>query len=102
VRELDHPSAGAGETPGDALEALANPRRRAILELLTASPLSLGAIANEMPVTRQAVSGHLRFLSSAGLVIEEVAGARRRYRLNKRGVAAVRAYLDLIFGSDRG
>lgn len=90
----------AQPTAGDVFEALANPRRRAILELLAGSSLSLRAIANELPITRQAVSGHLRFLSSAGLVADEAAGARPRYRLNEPGVAAVREYLDLVFGAD--
>jgi DNA-binding transcriptional ArsR family regulator len=84
----------------DVFEALANPRRRAILELLAGSALSLRAIADQLPITRQAVSGHLRFLSAAGLVADEAPGVRRRYRLNKLGVAAVREYLDAVFGPD--
>jgi predicted ArsR family transcriptional regulator len=85
----------------DSFEALANPRRRAILALLTSSPMSLRQIANELPITRQAVSGHLRFLSSAGLVADEMAAKRRLYRLNHAGAVAVREYLEAVFGPDR-
>ena len=86
----------------DVFEALASPRRRAILELLAGSALSLRAIADQLPITRQAVSGHLRFLSAAGLVADEAPGVRRRYRLNHNGVAAVREYLDAVFSLDAG
>jgi DNA-binding transcriptional ArsR family regulator len=90
----------AGASVVDSFEALANPRRRAILALLTSSPMSLRQIANELPITRQAVSGHLRFLSSAGLVADEMASKRRLYRLNHAGAVAVREYLEAVFGPD--
>jgi DNA-binding transcriptional ArsR family regulator len=95
-----HGGVTAQPTSGDVFEALANPRRREILTLLAGSPRSLREIARELPITRQAVSGHLRYLSSAGLVVDELAGARRQYRLNESGQAAVRDYLDHVFGPD--
>jgi predicted ArsR family transcriptional regulator len=80
----------------DPFEALGNPRRRAILELLATSPRSLWQVANELPISRQAVARHLRFLAAAGLVTDELMEARRVYRLNEAGLAPVRAYLDQV------
>jgi predicted ArsR family transcriptional regulator len=90
----------AKSTVSDSFEALANPRRRAIIALLSSSPMSLRQIANELPITRQAVSGHLRFLSSAGLVAHETADNRRFYRLDRAGAVAAREYLEQAFGID--
>jgi DNA-binding transcriptional ArsR family regulator len=77
-----------------ALSALGDPSRRAIFERLAASPASVGEIASAMPVTRSAVSQHLRVLKEAGLVSETPHGTRRIYRLDPSGIAAVRDWLD--------
>ena|SRR5690348_238873 len=74
--------------------ALADPTRRRIFERIARKPLSVGAIADELPVTRPAVSQHLRILQHAGLVTHERDGTRRLYRLDPRGIEAMRAYLD--------
>jgi DNA-binding transcriptional ArsR family regulator len=80
-----------------ALGALGDPTRRAIFETLAAGPLSVGEIANRLPVSRPAVSQHLRALKDAGLVVDRAAGTRRIYQVNPTGVAALRAYLDQIW-----
>ena len=77
-----------------ALSALGDPSRRAIFERLAEAPASVGEIAVAMPVTRSAVSQHLRVLKAAGLVSETADGARRIYRLDPAGIAAVRDWLD--------
>jgi DNA-binding transcriptional ArsR family regulator len=74
--------------------ALADPTRRRIFERIARRPVSVGAIAEEMPVTRPAVSQHLRILQHAGLVTHDRHGTRRLYRLNPHGIEAMRAYLD--------
>ena len=93
------PAAGAGA--GDPFEALGDPNRRAIVELLgSGSPegRSVGELAASLPISRPAVSRHLRLLKAAGLVVEEPRGTRRLYRLHDEGLAAVRAYLDRVWG----
>jgi DNA-binding transcriptional ArsR family regulator len=77
-----------------ALSALGDPSRRAIFERLAAAPASVGDIAAMMPVTRSAVSQHLKVLKEAGLVSETPDGTRRIYRLDPGGIAAVRDWLD--------
>jgi DNA-binding transcriptional ArsR family regulator len=77
-----------------ALGALGDPSRRAIVEQLALRPSSVGDIAAQMPVTRSAVSQHLRVLKEAGLVSETPEGTRRIYRLDPAGIAAVRDWLD--------
>ncbi len=79
-------------------EALADPHRRAILELLHGGERSVGEIAEEMPITRPAVSRHLRLLKEAGLVASSADGTRRLYRLHDEGIDAVRAYLQEVWG----
>src|SRR5262245_15393271 len=74
--------------------ALADPTRRAIFERLADRPRSVGELARELPVSRPAVSQHLKVLKQAGLVQDTAAGTRRIYRLDPDGVGAVRAYLD--------
>jgi DNA-binding transcriptional ArsR family regulator len=76
------------------LDALGDPTRRAILEKLTAGPIAVRVLADQLPVSRPAVSQHLRVLKNADLVIESVAGTRRLYRINHSGLQAVRDYLD--------
>jgi DNA-binding transcriptional ArsR family regulator len=77
-----------------AFQALGDPTRRAVFERLRTGALPVGAIAASLPVSRPAVSQHLRVLSEAGLVTVEPSGARRLYRIDPRGVAALRAYFD--------
>ncbi len=77
-----------------ALGALGDPTRRAIFERLAECPAAVGEIAAGLPVSRPAVSQHLRVLKEAGLVEETPDGARRVYRLDPRGVGAMRDWLD--------
>ena len=81
-----------------ALAALGDPQRRSIVELLARRERSVREIADELPISRPAVSRHLRLLKDAGLVTEEPRGARRIYRLREEGAAAVRAYLEELWG----
>ena len=74
--------------------ALGDATRRAIFELLAEGPRPVGEIAKELPVTRPAVSQHLKVLKEAGLVIDREEGTRRLYQLNPDGVGALRAYFD--------
>jgi DNA-binding transcriptional ArsR family regulator len=74
--------------------ALADPTRRAIFERLARGPMAVGELAHELPVSRPAVSQHLKVLKEAGLVIDRQAGTRRIYQLDPGGVGALRAYLD--------
>lgn len=76
---------------------LGDPTRRAIFELLAAAPRSVGELAAELPISRPAVSQHLRALKDAGLVIDRAAGTRRIYQVSPDGVAGLRAYLDQIW-----
>jgi len=76
------------------LAALGDPTRRAIFERLARHPAAVGEIARDMPVSRPAVSQHLRVLKEANLVSETIDGARRVYRLDPRGIAAMRDWLD--------
>ncbi len=85
----------------DPFEALGDPNRRAIVELLGAGPSdgrSVRELADALPISRPAVSRHLRLLKEAGLVVEEPRGTRRLYRLHDEGLEAVRAYLDRVWG----
>ncbi|MGH9056246.1 MAG: ArsR/SmtB family transcription factor [Acidimicrobiales bacterium] len=77
--------------------ALAEPMRRAILERVAEQPRSVGALAATLPVSRPAVSQHLRVLKTAGLVSDAAVGTRRVYRLNPAGVAALRDQLDAFW-----
>jgi DNA-binding transcriptional ArsR family regulator len=77
-----------------ALSALGDPSRRAIFEHLATRPSAVSEIAANMPVTRSAVSQHLRVLKEAGLVTETPDGTRRIYRLDPSGLAKIRDWLD--------
>jgi DNA-binding transcriptional ArsR family regulator len=79
---------------GEKIEALGDPTRRAIFERLAERPLAVGELAGELPVSRPAVSQHLKVLKRAGLVTDHPAGTRRIYQLNPEGVGALRDYLD--------
>jgi DNA-binding transcriptional ArsR family regulator len=89
---------GATGLGGDPFEALGNPHRRAIVELLADRPRSVREIADQLPISRPAVSRHLRLLNQAGLVVNQEVGARRLYRLQGQGVDAVRGYLEQVWG----
>jgi len=78
----------------NGMSALGDPTRRAIFELLADGPRPVGELARELPVTRPAVSQHLKVLKEAGLVIDRPDGTRRLYQLNPEGVGALRAYFD--------
>jgi DNA-binding transcriptional ArsR family regulator len=76
------------------LDALGDRTRRAILEKLACAPTAVGVLAEQLPVSRPAVSQHLRVLKGAGLVVESIAGTRRLYRINRSGLQVVRDYFD--------
>jgi DNA-binding transcriptional ArsR family regulator len=76
------------------LQALGDPTRRAVLEELRRGPRAVGELARRLPVSRPAVSQHLRVLKEAGLVTERQNGTRRLYRVNPDGLADLREYLD--------
>ena len=84
--------------PGDPFEALGDPNRRAIVELLRAGDRSVSELAEKLPISRPAVSRHLRLLKQAGLVADRAEGTRRLYRLDDEGIAAVREYLEQVWG----
>jgi DNA-binding transcriptional ArsR family regulator len=79
---------------GNGLTALGDPTRREIFERLAERPQAVGELAGELPVSRPAVSQHLKVLKDAGLVVDRQVGNRRIYQLNLDGVGALRAYLD--------
>ena len=85
-------AAHADATKGWA--ALADPTRRAILERLIARPQAVGALARELPVSRPAVSQHLKVLKEAGLVRVSAEGTRRIYAIDPAGLGPIRAWLD--------
>ena len=78
----------------DPWAALGDPTRRKVLAAVVPGPRSVTAIADGLPVSRPAVSQHLKVLKEAGLVIDEPDGTRRIYQLNPEGVDALRGYLD--------
>jgi DNA-binding transcriptional ArsR family regulator len=81
-------------TYATALDALGDPTRRAILERLRDGARAVGEIARDLPISRPAVSQHLRVLREAGLVRDRRAGTRRLYELDEQGMAEVRGYLE--------
>jgi DNA-binding transcriptional ArsR family regulator len=87
----------AADRAGDGFGALADGTRRAIVARLADRPLAVGELAAELPVSRSAVSQHLKILKDAGLVTERSAGTRRIYRLNPVAVAALRDQLDTFW-----
>jgi DNA-binding transcriptional ArsR family regulator len=84
------------ESLGFGLGLLGDATRRTIFELLAGRPSSVGELAGLLPVSRPAVSQHLRVLKDGGLVVSEARGTRRVYRLDPHGVAALRSYLDRV------
>ncbi len=85
------------DDPSGAWSALGDRSRRTIVECLAERPRAVGELADELPISRPAVSQHLKVLKLAGLVDERVAGTRRIYRLNPAGVAALRDQLDTFW-----
>lgn len=82
----------------DAWTALGDPTRKAIFELLLDHPRAVGELASELPVSRPAVSQHLRVLKDAGLVVDRPVGTRRIYRVEPDGLAGLRADLERFWG----
>lgn len=83
------------------LDALGDPTRRAILERLLQGPQPVGELARGFPVSRPAISQHLRILKHAHLVVDRPEGSRRLYELNPAGVDALRAYFDRFWDHAR-
>lgn len=86
------------ELAGDPFNALGDTHRRRIVELLGSGARSVQELADELPISRPAVSRHLKLLKDAGLVVERARGTQRIYRLHDEGVAAVQAYLTQVWG----
>jgi DNA-binding transcriptional ArsR family regulator len=82
---------------GNALDALGDPMRRAIVEILRDGSRSVQQIADRLPVSRPAVSRHLRLLKQAALVIDRPEGTRRVYELRPEGIDVVRSYLEQVW-----
>jgi DNA-binding transcriptional ArsR family regulator len=82
----------------DPFDALGDPHRREILRLLGEGDLAVHEIADRLPISRPAVSRHLRLLKQSGLVEEEPRGTRRIYRLQEEGMLAVQVYLEQVWG----
>jgi DNA-binding transcriptional ArsR family regulator len=83
---------------GDPFGALGDGNRRAILEELSGGDRSVRELADALPISRPAVSRHLRLLKEAGLVTDRAEGTRRLYRLHDDGIVAVRDYLEQLWG----
>jgi DNA-binding transcriptional ArsR family regulator len=81
----------------DGWEALGDPSRLAIVQCLAERPRAVGELAAELPISRPAVSQHLKVLKSAGLVTDRAEGTRRVYRLNPAGVSALRDQLETFW-----
>lgn len=81
----------------NGLAALGDPTRRAIFERLAGGPQAVGELAKDLPVSRPAVSQHLKVLKDAGLVTDRRDGTRRLYQLDPTGIEAVRTYFDTLW-----
>jgi DNA-binding transcriptional ArsR family regulator len=90
-------ASGKSSGAADRMAALADPVRRSIFEMLADGPRSVGDIARRLPVTRSAVSQHLRVLSDLGLVSYRSEGTRNLYQIEPERVAEVRDYLDRLW-----
>ena len=82
-----------------AFVALSDPTRRAVFEKLACGPRAVGEIARDLPVSRPAVSQHLKLLKEAGLVTDRSEGTRRIYQIDPAGLGAMRAWLDQFWES---
>jgi DNA-binding transcriptional ArsR family regulator len=91
---MQHPAAPAT----DPFDALGDPTRRRILQLLGSQPQSVAVLAEQLPISRPAVSRHLRVLKEAGFVEEVPEGTRRIYHVRENGLEAIRAYLEQVWG----
>jgi len=89
--------ANRSEIQVDGFGALADPTRRLVFERLAKKSLSVGDIAAGLPVSRPAVSQHLKILKEAGLVMDQADGTRRVYRVDPRGIEAMKSYLDRMW-----
>lgn len=89
---------GSAPAGGDPFEALGDPNRREILRLLSSGDKPVQEIAAAMPISRPAVSRHLRLLKNAGMVAEQAEGTRRIYHLRDQGMWAVQTYLEGVWG----
>lgn len=98
IRDLAAEDGGEAGTD-EALKAIAEPRRRAILRLVSHDELAAGEIAAAFEVTRTAVSQHLTVLKNAGLLTERREGTRRLYRARPEGLAGLRQFLDDVWAS---
>jgi DNA-binding transcriptional ArsR family regulator len=78
----------------DMMTALGDPTRRAVFDRLSDGPRPVGELAAELPVSRPAVSQHLKVLKDVGLVVDRQAGTRRLYQVDPAGLAVLRSYLD--------
>jgi DNA-binding transcriptional ArsR family regulator len=87
-----------GAAAGDPFDALADGNRRAILRILAEGERPVNELAAELPISRPAVSRHLKLLSDAGFVSEKQHGTRRIYSLRQEGAQAVQAYLETLWG----
>jgi DNA-binding transcriptional ArsR family regulator len=85
-------------TYASSLAALSDPTRRQVFEHLRNGPRSVGELAAEMPVSRPAVSQHLKVLKDAGLGTDQAQGARRVYRIDQNGLGELRSWLDQFWG----
>lgn len=83
---------------GDPFEALADPHRRTIIDMLGSTEQSVQHLADQLPISRPAVSRHLRILKAAGLVADRPDGTRRLYRVDDAGIGTVRRYVDSVWG----
>ncbi len=84
-------------TATEVLDALGDSRRRNIVQILRHSPAPVRVIADQLPISRPAVSRHLKLLKQAGLVADEPFGTRRIYRLQNEGIQALREYLNAMW-----
>jgi DNA-binding transcriptional ArsR family regulator len=87
-----------GAAAPDPFAALGDPHRRAIVELLTDGDRSVNEIADELPISRPAVSRHLRLLKEAGLVVDRPEGTRRLYSLDDKGAEMMAEYMEQVWG----
>lgn len=93
---------GAVNASGDPFEALGDPNRREILRLLSSGDKPVHELADALPISRPAVSRHLRLLKTAGLVAEQRRGTERVYQLQEQGLQAVQEYLERVWGDAAG
>ena len=89
---------GQARASGDPFEALGDANRREILRLLSGGDKAVREIAAALPISRPAVSRHLRLLKDAGMVAEHAQGTRRIYHLQEAGMHAIQAYLERVWG----